>query len=66
MAWGDYWILKLDRDYEVSLVGTPDRDYLWVLSRDPVLDAATLDTYLDYARSLGFDVDKVVRTGTSD
>lgn len=66
MAWGDYWILKLDRDYEVSLVGTPDRDYLWVLSRDPVLDAATLDTYLDYARSLGFDVDKVVRTVASD
>jgi lipocalin len=31
-----------------------------------VLDAATLDTYLDYARSLGFDVDKVVRTVASD
>lgn len=62
-VWGDYWILKLDRDYEVALVGTPDRDYLWVLSRNPVLDEATLQVELDYARSLGFDVDKVVRTG---
>jgi apolipoprotein D and lipocalin family protein len=63
MVWGDYWILKLDRDYEVSLVGTPDREYLWLLSRAPRLDEATITANLDYARSLGFDVDKVVRTG---
>lgn len=63
IVWGDYWILKLDRDYEVSLVGTPDREYLWLLSRNPRLDESTIAANLDYARSLGFDVDKVVRTG---
>ncbi|MDQ0080102.1 MULTISPECIES: lipocalin family protein [Variovorax] len=63
MVWGDYWILKLDRDYQVSLVGTPDRQYLWVLSRAPRLDEAVLRAELDYARSLGFDTDKVVLTG---
>ncbi len=62
-VWGDYWILKLDRDYQVALVGTPNRDYLWVLSRTPRLDDATLTAELEYARTLGFDVDKVVRTG---
>jgi apolipoprotein D and lipocalin family protein len=63
IVWGDYWILKLDRDYQVALVGTPDREYLWVLSRAPRLDDATLQVELDYARSLGFDADKVVLTG---
>jgi apolipoprotein D and lipocalin family protein len=63
MVWGDYWILKVDRDYQVSLVGTPDRQYLWVLSRAPRLDEAVLRAELDYARSLGFDTDKVVLTG---
>lgn len=63
-AWGDYWILRLDRDYQVALVGTPDREYLWVLSRAPQLDEATLAGELDYARSLGFDVDRVTRTVT--
>jgi apolipoprotein D and lipocalin family protein len=63
MAWGAYWILKLDRDYQVALVGTPDREYLWVLSRMPRLDDALLQAELDYARSLGFDVAKVMRTG---
>jgi apolipoprotein D and lipocalin family protein len=63
IVWGDYWILKLDRDYQVALVGTPDREYLWVLSRAPRLDDAALQVELDYARSLGFDADKVVLTG---
>ena len=62
LVWGDYWILKLDRDYQVALVGTPDRDCLWVLSRAPHLDAAALQAELEYARTLGFDVDRVVRT----
>ncbi|MBT2325406.1 lipocalin family protein [Variovorax paradoxus] len=62
-VWGDYWILKLDRDYQVALVGTPNRQYLWVLSRAPRLDDAALDAELDYARTLGFDVDKVELTG---
>ena len=63
MAWGDYWILKLDRDYQVALVGTPDRQYLWLLSRAPQLDEATVSTELEYARTLGFDVDKMLRSG---
>jgi apolipoprotein D and lipocalin family protein len=62
-VWGDYWVLKLDRDYEVALVGTPDREYLWVLSRAPQLDETVLQAQLDYARSLGFEVDRVVRSG---
>jgi apolipoprotein D and lipocalin family protein len=63
LVWGDYWILKLDRDYQVALVGTPNRQYLWVLSRVPLLDPAALQAELDYARTLGFDVDKVELTG---
>lgn len=61
-VWGDYWILKLDRDYRVALVGTPNRDYLWVLSREPILSASEIETELEYARTLGFDIDKVVFT----
>ena len=62
MVWGDYWILKLDRDYQVALVGTPDRQYLWVLSRAPRLEDDALQAELDYAASLGFDTTKVVLT----
>lgn len=65
MVWGDYWILKLDRDYQVALVGTPDRKYLWVLSREPKLNETALQNELEYARTLGFDVDRVIRSAPS-
>lgn len=64
MVWGDYWIIRVDDDYRYSLVGTPDRQYLWVLSREKIANQATVDELLDYARTLGFPVQKVIRTGS--
>ena len=61
-VWGDYWIIKLDESYQYSLVGTPDRKYLWVLTRHKKADPAKVDELLEYARSLGFAVDEVMRT----
>lgn len=59
---GDYWILKLDEDYQTVLVGEPKRKYMWVLSRDPQLDKKVLNQYLDYAKSVGFNLDDVIYT----
>ncbi len=57
---GDYWVLKLDPDYQVSLVGTPDRQYLWLLSRSPDLSQDTQDEYLAEARRQGFDLTRLI------
>ena len=62
MVWGDYWIMKLQGDYQYSLVGTPDRKYLWVLARDKVADQAVVKQLLDFAASQGFATDKVIST----
>jgi apolipoprotein D and lipocalin family protein len=62
MVWGDYWIMKLQGDYQYSLVGTPDRKYLWVLSRDKQADKAVVTELLEYARTLDFPVDQVLTT----
>lgn len=61
-VWGDYWIIRLEGDYEYSLVGTPDRESLWVLSRDEKADQAVVDRLLEYARSLGFPVEQMIRS----
>lgn len=53
---GDYWVLKIDEDYTVALVGTPDRKNLWLLAREPSLDAATQEAYLAHATEQGFDL----------
>jgi len=61
-VWGDYQIIALDAGYEHAMVGTPDRAYLWVLSRTPRMDQALYRRLLDDAKSQGFDVAKVVET----
>ena len=62
MVWGDYWILKIEGDYQYSLVGTPDRKYLWVLSRHEQSDEASVQALLDYAGTLGFPIHNVLRS----
>ena len=59
--YGDYWILGLDPDYRWALVGTPDRKYLWVISRTESMDPALLDRILDRARELGYDLGLLIR-----
>lgn len=59
---GDYWILRLDSDYRTALVGSPDREFLWLLHREPTIDAATRDDYLGTARSLGYDLGPLITT----
>ncbi|MHB1863760.1 MAG: lipocalin family protein [Gemmatimonadaceae bacterium] len=61
MVWADYWVLDLTDDYTAALIGTPDRRYLWVLSRTPVLDTATYDRLVATAAREGFDVSRLQR-----
>lgn len=62
MVWGNYWVIKIEGDYQYSLVGTPDREYLWVLSRDKAPNLETVNALLDYAGTLGFDITQVKYT----
>lgn len=57
---GDYWVLKLDPDYQVSLVGTPNRKHLWLLARDVSLPPEIVDAYLSEARHQGFDLAELI------
>lgn len=59
-AKADYWILKLDANYNTALVGTPDRKYLWLLSRNATLDGVTQLAFLEHANRLGFNLDKLI------
>ena len=59
---GDYWIIKLGNDYDYSVVGTPNRKYLWILSRTPQMDDKLYSQLVEYAKSKGFDVNKLIKT----
>jgi apolipoprotein D and lipocalin family protein len=62
MVWGDYWIVDLADDYSTVVVGSPDRQYLWLLARTPGVAEPVYQRLLDAASREGYDVDRLVRT----
>lgn len=59
---GDYWILDVSKDYQVALVGSPNRKYLWVLSRKKQISVAAYESMVKKARDNGYDVSRLVKT----
>ena len=59
--YGSYVVFALDADdYQYSLVSGPDTSYLWILARQPTLDAAIQRKLIAEARARGFDVNKLI------
>ena len=61
-VWGDYWVIDLDPAYQLVAVSEPQREYLWVLSRTPVVDAQAYEALLARLAARGFDPGKLERT----
>nr|ABB02413.1 temperature-induced lipocalin [Syntrichia ruralis] len=59
---GDYWVMKLDADYQWALVGVPDRTSLWVLSRTQEMSEETYKELVEHAANEGYDVSKLHKT----
>ena len=59
---GDYWIIDLAEDYSYAVVGAPDRNYLWILSRTPHMDEGLYQEIVKRCADKAFDVSKLVKT----
>jgi len=60
LFWGDYWIIGLAEDYRYAVVGTPKRNYGWILARQPQLSAEDLAEVRAILRQEGYDPDAFV------
>lgn len=60
--WGDYWIIDLGPDYEYAVVGHPSRDYLWILSRTPTLDAQAYEGILARLNEMRYPLERLQKT----
>jgi apolipoprotein D and lipocalin family protein len=58
----DYWIIKLGDNYEYAVVASPNRKYLWILSRTPQMREMLFLELLEFAKLKGFDTDRLIRT----
>lgn len=60
--YGDYWIVDLDEDYNYAVVGSPSREYLWILSRTKSINENTKNKIIKKVDNLGFDSKKFIWT----
>lgn len=51
---GDYQILALTSDYQNVMVGSEDRQSLWIMSREKKMDQSIFDQFLNNAKEQGF------------
>ncbi len=58
LFWGDYWIIGLAEDYRYAVVGTPKRDYGWILARQPELNDEDFAEVREILGRQGYDPDK--------
>lgn len=59
---GKYWIIDLADDYSYAVVGHPNRNYLWILSRTSTMNDATYQKIISKIKENGFDSAKIKRT----
>ncbi len=59
---GDYWILELgdEEDYGYAVVGSPNRNFLWILSRTPTMDEALYEGILSRLPDKQFDPERLI------
>ena len=59
---GKYWIIDLADDYSYAVVGHPNRQYLWILSRAPKMEDSTYQQIIARIKEKGFDISKIKQT----
>ncbi|TWI05030.1 apolipoprotein D and lipocalin family protein [Luteimonas cucumeris] len=60
MVWADYWVIDLDPGYQWAVVASPNRKYLWVLSRTPSMERGLFERIKARAEAMGFDLEPLV------
>ena len=60
--WGDYWIIDLDSDYQYAVIGQPSRDYLWILSRTPMMTDGVYNGILRRLEALRYPLEPLEKT----
>ncbi|MCF7982241.1 MAG: lipocalin family protein, partial [Pseudomonadales bacterium] len=59
--YGSYVVFELDKNnYQYAFVSGPNLSYLWLLSREPVVEPALIARFIESAKQKGFDTDELI------
>lgn len=58
--YGAYVVFELDEAYEHALVSGPNRNFLWLLAREPEPDQTVVDALVARAAAAGFETEALI------
>ena len=58
----NYWIIDLEPNYEYAVIGEPDRENVWILSRKPKINEKLLSRIIQETKNKGYDLSSLVWT----
>ena len=58
---GHYWIIELGKDYEYAVIGHPDREYLWILSRAEEMPGDIYKEILSRLEKHGYNTSRLLK-----
>lgn len=56
-----YLVIDLAEDYSYTVIGVPNRKFVWIMSRKPEIPEETYQDILLKLKSVGYDTDKIVK-----
>ena len=54
-----FLIIDLDTNYSYTVIGVPNRKYVWIMSRKPSLGSKTYNMIIDKLKDVGYDVKQI-------
>ena len=56
----DYWVIELADDYSYAVVGHPDTKFLFIMTRQKVMDKKLYQDIVERCKQKGYDVSKLI------
>jgi apolipoprotein D and lipocalin family protein len=55
----DYRILYVNKNYQHTIIGRIQRDYVWIMSRTPIIDAEEYKNMVRIIKDSDYDITKI-------
>ena len=56
----DYWVIDLEEDYNYAVIGEPDKENFWILSRKPIMEKNLLTKIIEKTKLKGYDLSNLI------
>ena len=57
----DFRVVYLSDDYSYTIIGRNKRDYVWLMSRSPMMSDEDYSDAMIFIESIGYDMTKIVK-----